>query len=232
MFHSKCNSKIKNDKILRWRLELSCYKFHIIYHPGSQNTIAYPLSRICCTLPDLKTLSVLHNSLCHPGVTRFYHWVHSRNLPFSLEEIKKLTASCPTCAELKPKFLAPSNYLIKAMSSFERLDIDFKGPLPSKSRNRYHLTIIDEYSRFPFVFPCPDVSSSTVIKCLHKLFAIFGAPSYIHSDRGAAFLSHELHSFLTSIDIASSFATPYNPQGNGLIKCYNGIIWKTISLTL
>lgn len=94
------------------------------------------------------------------------------------------------------------------------------------------LTIIDEYSRFPFVFPCADMTSSTIIKCLCQLFAIFGMPAYIHSDQGSSFMSHELKSFLYSQGIATSRTSGYNPQGNGQVERYNGIIWKTIMLAL
>ena len=84
---------------------------------------------------------------------------------------------------------------IKATQSFEWLNIDFKGPLPSSSKNKYMLTIVDEFSRFPFVFPCQDINSSAVIKCLCQLFAIFGMPSYMHSDRGSSLISEELKQF-------------------------------------
>ena len=30
------------------------------------------------------SLYSLHNSLCHPGVTRLYHFVRQKNLPFPL----------------------------------------------------------------------------------------------------------------------------------------------------
>ena len=53
--------------------------------------------------------------------------------------------------------------------------------------------VVDEYSRFPFVFPCPDVSTNTVVKCLTSLFSLVGMPAYVHSDRGASFMSRELH---------------------------------------
>ena len=54
--------------------------------------------------------------------------------------------------------------------------------MPSATQNKYFLTIIDEYSRFPFAFPCPHISSQTVIKCLNQLFGVCGAPGYILSD--------------------------------------------------
>ena len=85
---------------------------------------------------------------------------------------------------------------MKATQIFERLNVDFKGPLPSVSNNRYILTIIDEYSRFPFAFPSADVTPSTIIQCLKQLFSIFGMCSYIHSDRWMSFQSQELKSWL------------------------------------
>lgn len=161
-----------------------------------------------------------------------YHWVRSKNLPFSLEDIKRVTSSCAICGELKPRFCKNEGKLIKATSPFERLNLDFKGPLPSKSKNRFILTIIDEYSRFPFAIPCSDLSATTVIINLRNIFSIFGMPAYIHSDRGSSFMSHDLKSFLTSLGIATSRTTAYNPEGNGQAERYNGIIWKTVQLAL
>ena len=37
MFDKRQKSKIKNDKIMRWRTELSCYDFDIIHRPGVVN---------------------------------------------------------------------------------------------------------------------------------------------------------------------------------------------------
>ncbi|XP_068240950.1 uncharacterized protein [Palaemon carinicauda] len=55
--------------------------------------------------------------------------------------------------------------LIKATQPFERLNLDFKGPVPSQCGNKYILTVVDEFSRFPFVFPCADMTTRTVIIC-------------------------------------------------------------------
>ena len=114
----------------------------------------------------------------------------------------------------------------------ERLSIDFKGPLPSNSRNKYFLTVVDEFSRFPFVYPCSDMTAVTAINCLTNLFSIFGMPAYIHSDRGNAFMSEEFKQFLSMKGIAQSKTTPYNPTGNSQCERYNGIVWKAITLTL
>ncbi|XP_033114042.1 uncharacterized protein LOC117114484 [Anneissia japonica] len=234
IFDMQHKGKIKNEKMRRWRIELSCFTFEIVYRPGKENVPPDTLTRACCSASNVTDRLVeLHNMLCHPGITRMWHFVKTKNLAFRVEEVRKVTAACQVCAKLKPRFYKPNNTpLIKATQPFERLNIDFKGPLPSTDRNIYFLTVVDEFSRLPFIFPCSDMTSSTVITCLCQLFSLFGTPAYIHSDRGTAFLSKELTEFLVKRGVACSRTTSYNPQCNGQTERYNGIIWKTITLAL
>ena len=63
------------------------------------------------------------------------------------------------CAEIKLRFFPkPEETLVKAMHPWERLSVDFKGPLPGK--NKYVLFVVDEFSCFPFAFPCKDMSAT------------------------------------------------------------------------
>jgi len=71
----------------------------------------------------------------------------------STEDVKKTCSRCRICAELKPQFYHPTpGTLIKATQPC-----------------------------FLFAFPCPNMHSSTVIKCLDQIFTLFSMPSYIHS---------------------------------------------------
>ncbi|GFR73784.1 Pro-Pol polyprotein [Elysia marginata] len=145
-----------------------------------------------------------------------------------------MTSGCPVCSEIKPRFYRPKQTpnLIKSTQPMERLSMDFKGPLPTCTKNRYLLTLINEYSRFSFAFPCADMTAATVINCLNRLLSIFGMPHYVHSDRGSQFMSEELKSFLHEKGIATSRSTPYNPRGNGQVERLNNTIWKAITLSL
>jgi len=89
----------------------------------------------------------------------------------------------------------------------ERLNLDFKGPLHWNSNNNYLLVVIDEYSRFPFVFPCRDMTTSTVIKCLDRLIALCGTAGIVHSDNDPAFVSKEFKTYLFERGIASSISS-------------------------
>ena len=100
MFDGKNHGKIKNAKILRWRIELSQFDYEIVYRAGEFNTAADVLSRMYCAQISLNHLYEVHSNLCRPGVTRMYHYVRSKNLPYLLDEVRKMTASCKICAEV------------------------------------------------------------------------------------------------------------------------------------
>ena len=235
MYDNRRRTKVKNAKINEWRMELGELTFDIEYRPGKNNVAADTFSRTHCASINSQSsvLVELHEKLCHPGVSRLVHFIRSRNLPFSTEDVKRTCASCKICAELKPRFYRPTEgTLIRATGPMQRLSIDFKGPLPTASRNPYLLVIVDEYSRFPFLYSCPDMQTSTVIKCLELLFSMCGMPDYLHSDRGRSFISRELKEYLLERGVATSNSTPYHPQGNGQAERYVGIVWKAIQLAL
>ena len=81
--------------------------------------------------------------------------------------------------------IATQEHLVKATSAWERVSVDFKRPIVTSPRgNRFLFVVVDEYSRFPFAFAWKDTSASSVVKCLSKLFSLFGFSSYVHSARG------------------------------------------------
>ena len=116
MFDKQHKIKVKNDKILRWTIELSCYDFDIVYRPGRDNITPDIFSRSYCSMTclDQRSLSTIHDALCHPGVTQLLHFVKSKNLPFSVEDVRRTISSCKVCAECRPNFYQPERaHLIK-----------------------------------------------------------------------------------------------------------------------
>lgn len=235
MFNVRHSSKIKNDKILRWRLDLSEYQYDIMYRPGVNNIPCDTLSRVCSAATSFvhNSLEDIHASLCHPGVTRLHHFIRSKNLTYSLDDVKRICSQCSICSQIKPRYFRPPvSSLIRSLHPFDRISVDFIGPKPSSTKNKYLLVMVDEYSRFPFVYPCADMSTLTVISCFQKLFSLFGCPSSVHSDRGAQFMSKEVSNFLLEHGVVMTHSTPYHPQGNGQCERMNGTIWKAVQLAL
>ena len=230
MYDYKSSSKIKNDKIMWWRVALSPYPYDIQFRPGKHNDGPDTFTRVKCASISSDSLHDIHTALCYPGITRLNHFIKSKNLPYSLDNIKHVWKEHKTCQEVKPRYYNPNKLkLVKATHPFQRLSIDFKGPLTSKV-HPFLLRIIDEYSRFPFAYPEKDASTSTVIKRLDNLFSVFGMPGYVHSDRGPSVMSEELKRWLFEKGIPSSQTTPYNPQGNDQVERYNEIILE-VSIT-
>ena len=235
MLDKRKRTKIKNNTIQGWRRELASYHYTIQYRPGSENDGPDTLTSATCAskTKSLSKLSAIHDRLCHPGVTRLLHFVRTKNLLYSTDDVKKLCHSCRICTELKPQFYCPQlNTLIQATQHMEGWSIDIKGLLRSSSQNTYMLTIVDEYSGFPFAFPCPNTTSATGMKCMDNIFVLCGTPSYIHSDRGSSFLSQEIMDYFSQRGIATNKTSPYHPIGNGQCERYNGIIWKDVRMAL
>jgi len=91
------------------------------------------------------------------------HFVWAKNLPYSTDDVKKVCTTRRTCAEFKPRFYAPQEAkLIKATLPFERLSIDFTGPLPTSFRNIYLLL---STSFLDFRLPLP------VLICIQLLWS-------------------------------------------------------------
>ena len=108
MFEARRHGKIKNSKIERWRMELGCYEYDIMYQPGKDNIPADTLSRAQCNaLNNMERLHEIQENLCHPVITRLAHFVKVRNLPYSIEEVKIVCAACAVCARWKPCFYTP-----------------------------------------------------------------------------------------------------------------------------
>ena len=75
------------------------------------------------------------------------HFLKTKYIPLTTEEVRNMTAPCKECAKCRPRFHRPKeSTLSKATQPCERLNLDCKGPLPSVSQNKHFLTTIDEYS--------------------------------------------------------------------------------------
>ena len=188
MFNPSRLGKIKNMKIQTWRAELGNFDYEIQHRPGKENYAPDALSRFSFVIGPKIELLEIHVQLGHPGISWLSHFIRTKNLPYSTEDVKKVCSNCRVGAELKSRFYKkPSETLIKSTRPWERISVDFKGPVEGK--NRYILFVVDEFSRYPFAFACSNLSTSTVIQCLSQLFCLFRFPSvYLAIEASLLFL--------------------------------------------
>ena len=179
---------------------------------NSINVVPDSLSRpsdVAAAISGHDSLKSIHDLLGHPGIRRLNHFV-KKNLPFSLDDVKSTCRECKICAESKPQFYKQAGEtVVNATPPWERIAVDVEGPL--KGKLSHVLVVIEEFSRFPYAFPCRDISAKTVIQGSPQLCCLFGMPGYVHSDRGSAFMSSELREFLLSRNVATSRATSVSP---------------------
>ena len=116
------------EKIQAWRLELGSFSYDVEYRLGKDNVAPDSFTRAFSASMPSNDLEEIHVGLCHPGVTRMLHFIKSKNLPYSTEEVKEVCSACRSCAELKPQFYRQQQpgTLIKATQPMERLSVDLR----------------------------------------------------------------------------------------------------------
>ena len=105
MFEPANHGKIKNDKIIRWKMEVLPFSYDIKHRPGNENVVD-TTSRSCTAASSLEELKSMHNSLI-------------QNMPYLIDEVRRVTSECTTCAKIKPQFFnSPNDILIRSTAPF------------------------------------------------------------------------------------------------------------------
>nr|GEW54850.1 reverse transcriptase domain-containing protein [Tanacetum cinerariifolium] len=94
--------------------------------------------------------------------------------------------------------------------------IDFMGPFPSSRGNKYILVAIDYFSKWVEAKALLTNDARVVVKFLKSLFARFGTPRAIISDRGTHFCNDQFAKVMTNYGVTHRLATAYHPQKNKL----------------
>lgn len=113
---------------------------------------------------------------------------------------------------------------IPVTRTWERLGIDFTGPLKETRRgNKYLLCIIDYHTKYAEVFPTKDMEGETVARIFVEQVACrFGVPESATSDRGKYFIEGVFGRFQELAGIQGKPSTAYHPQTDGLVERFNG----------
>nr|GFB22350.1 DNA-directed DNA polymerase [Tanacetum cinerariifolium] len=153
----------------------------------------------------VKGMSCVHNQeafdilkACHEGPTRGHHGANFTTKkvfdacffwPTIYKDAHELVKSCDSCQQqgkISQRDEMPQN-VIQVYEIFYVWCIDFMGPFPSSRGNKYILVAVDYLSKWVEEKALPTNDARVVVKFLKSLFARFGTPRAIISDRRTHF---------------------------------------------
>ena len=173
---------------------------------------------LCPLVPELfqrPIFEVLH-VLSHPGTQPSICLIW----PGLCWDVWDWCRQCHPCqaSKVAKHTRAPVVTLPPASQRFGSLHLNSIGPLPPSEENRYLLTIVDCFSRWPEAFPLQEVSAASCCwTFLRNWLPHYDIPDEIISDRGAQITGSLWSTLLQRLGIGFSTTTAYHPPALSLI---------------
>ncbi|GJV93818.1 reverse transcriptase domain-containing protein [Tanacetum coccineum] len=135
-------------------------------------------------------------------------------------ELVKNYDSCQRQGKILQHDEMPQNS-IQVCEIFDVWGINFMGPFPSSRGNKYILVAVDYLSKWVEAKALPTNDARVVVKFLRSLFARFGTPRAIISDRGTHFCNDKFAKVMSKYGVTHRIATAYHPQMSGQVEVSN-----------
>nr|GEX70869.1 reverse transcriptase domain-containing protein [Tanacetum cinerariifolium] len=163
---------------------------------------------------------------CHNGPTGGHHgpnYIAKKVFdscfycPTIYRDAHDLVKSCDACqrqGKISQRDEMPQN-AIQVCEIFDVWGINFMRPFPSLRGNKYLLVVVDYLSKWVEAKALPTNDARVVCKFLKSLFARFGTPRAIISDRGTHFCNDQFAKVMLKYCVTHRLATAYHPQTSG-----------------
>ncbi|GJX15882.1 reverse transcriptase domain-containing protein [Tanacetum coccineum] len=115
---------------------------------------------------------------------------------------------------------------------FDVWGIDFMGPFPSSNGNKYILVAVDYLSKWVEAKALPTNDARVIVKFLKSLFARFGTPRAIISNRGTHFCNDQFAKVMSKYGVTHRLATAYHPQMSGQVEVSNRGLKRILERTV
>ena len=223
------------DNIISPSLDLAIY-FKLIPHitKTQQGVLLFTYPESQLTVPCLperwwrKAITQAHDLNGHVGFDKsFLTLKHNVFFP----DMRMLTMShindCVEC-QLKSHGPKPQRHTLRSLNTgfpFQKLCIDFVGPLPkTKHNNQYLFTILDTFTKWIEAFAVPDCTAKTALSILQtEIFSRFGFPHQIHADNATTFVGTEFSALAKEYNIHLSHTPKYHPASNAVERYHRDL---------
>nr|GEX62192.1 reverse transcriptase domain-containing protein [Tanacetum cinerariifolium] len=218
-------------RFLRWVLLLQEFNFKVLDTKGAENLVADHLSR----------LENPYENVLDPKEI---------NETFPLETLSMVTfrgdSSAPWFADfanyhagnfiVKVSFGPPSIRMPTSLSKTVTRANDkekFTTPVPVFTREQIYSRGRDYLSKWVETKALPTNDARIICKFLKYLFARFGAPRAIISDRGTHFCNEQFAKVILKYGVTHRLSTTYHPQTSGQVEdCLDCEVFHTLSFVL
>ncbi|GKB76226.1 reverse transcriptase domain-containing protein [Tanacetum coccineum] len=155
---------------------------------------------------------------CHNGPTGGHHGANytAKKVfdsgfywPTIYRDAHDLVTRCDACqrqGKISQRDEMPQN-AIQVCEIFDVWGIDFMGPFPSSRGNKYILVAVDYLSKWVEAKALPTNDARVVVKFLKSLFARFGTPRAIISDRGTHFCNDQFAKVMLKCGVTPRLST-------------------------
>ncbi|GKB57304.1 putative nucleotidyltransferase, ribonuclease H [Tanacetum coccineum] len=159
---------------------------------------------------------------CHSGLTGGHHsaLVTGRKVyeagfywPSMFRDAKDYVMKCNACRKsrnISSRNKMPQN-IIQVCEVFDIWGLDFMGPFLDSRGNKYILVAVDYVSKWVEAQALPTNDARVVVKFLKGLFARFGVPKALISDKGTHFCNSQLEKALLRYGVIHRISTAYHP---------------------
>nr|GEU72698.1 reverse transcriptase domain-containing protein [Tanacetum cinerariifolium] len=121
---------------------------------------------------------------------------------------------------------------IQTCEIFDVWGIDFMGPFLSSRGNKYILVAVNYLSRWVEAKALPTNDARVVCKFLKSLFARFGSPRAIISDRGTHFCNERFSKVMLKYEVTHRLSIAYHPQTSGQVEVSNRGLKRILERTI
>jgi transposase InsO family protein len=168
----------------------------------------------------------------HQGWSRTFKLINANHIGVTEQAVRKFVNNCETCIKFTGILKKPRLNPILSTGINERFQVDMKEYELYEADNdgyRYHLTVIDHFSGYPWAFPTFTKTKEEVSSILIKLFFDVGPPKILHSDNGGEFINGIIDEISKSMNITLAHGKAYNPREQGKVEKFNGTLANLLS---